>query len=67
MTVSIRCRFGVHKWQRIGYAGLFLDSLLYRCGRCGAGKCSLMFGQAVLRYTPEQMKQLMEFAEGQTA
>jgi hypothetical protein len=53
------CKIGLHSWEHLGFAGLTLDCSLKRCRRCGIGHMDVCFGQAYMRYTPEQLRLLL--------
>lgn len=57
------CKIGLHSWEPLGFFGLMLDSSLKRCRRCGIGHMDICFGQAYCRYTPEQLKGLLEMSK----
>ena len=54
------CKFGLHNWDLVGTGSLLLLNPIERCRRCGAGRMFLNFGEAVMRYSPEQMESLMK-------
>jgi hypothetical protein len=58
LLVYLLCKIGWHSWVPVG-TSLMLDSNLKRCRRCGCGHMDLCFGQAYVRYTPEQLNLLI--------
>lgn len=59
-TMKWICKLGIHSWEFIGWANLMLSDSLKRCKRCGCGRIDIAFGQAYCKYTPEQMRELVE-------
>jgi hypothetical protein len=61
--VNWLCKIGLHSWEHLGFAGLMLDSTLKRCRRCGIGHMDVCYGQAYVRYTPEQVEQFLAMSK----
>ena len=49
------CKIGLHYWRLVGFTSLTLSDSLEECRVCGCGRLVLSFGQAWIKYTPEQM------------
>ena len=56
----LRCKLGWHEWEEVGWLNLSLSDRLKHCVRCGAGLATFSYGQAYIKYTPEQMRMLAE-------
>jgi hypothetical protein len=57
--MNLLCKVGIHSWQTIGFTNLLLSDHLRYCRRCLCGRMTVCYGSATVRYTPEQMCDLM--------
>ena len=53
------CRIGFHDWTLLGFTSLTLADSLEQCRVCGIGRMMIAFGSAQIRYTKEQMTDLI--------
>lgn len=57
------CKIGRHSWDYLGTYGMALDCRLKQCSRCGIGQLDVSYGQAWIRYTEAQVRQLLEMSK----
>jgi len=56
---SWRCRFGIHRWNIIGYNSVLNPMPVEQCTRCGLGRQFQMCGSEI-QCAPEDMKEAEE-------